>query len=184
MIHRDQGFQARPAGGGQTIARIFHGDGLGRAADSHRRQSRRIDLELGDVRLAIAADHLRLDLARVAQLDGDLLCGLDHVCVGEQVAVGADDESGAERLRFELARSGSRNLGHEAAEELVERVILRNVWQPRSAAAGGGCGTDVHDRRAVLLDQVAEVRELGRGPLGKRKHHEREEERSHLGIWR
>src|SRR5690606_20063165 len=94
-----------------------------RIADAHRRQPGRVDLQQRDVGLAVGAYHLRLELALVVQLDRDLFGRLDDVRIGEHVAVGADDEARAEGLRFELARP--RYLRHEAAEELVERIVFR-----------------------------------------------------------
>ena len=57
-----------------------------------------IDLEHRDVGVGIAADDLGLELAPVEQPDRDLLGAFDHVVVGEDVAVGRDDEAGAAAL--------------------------------------------------------------------------------------
>src|SRR6185503_672757 len=110
-----------------------------------------------EVGARIGADHARLELTLVVQLDGDLVRVVDHVRVGQHVAVGADDEPRAERTLLEeprprLLRRGRRARAgallwalvragllarDEAAEEVVERVVFvdsRNL-RARGAAA-------------------------------------------------
>ena len=70
----------------------------------------------------VRADHLGLELALVGEAHRDLVGGLDHVRIGQDVAVRADDEAGAERARFLVARLPRRA---EAAEEIEERIVLR-----------------------------------------------------------
>ncbi len=84
---------------------------------------------------------------------------MHHVRVGEDVAVGTDDEARTERLGLELTRS---RLGHEAPKELVERVILlqvRHLRQQRAAHRLGGA--DVNDGRTLSLHEIGEIRQLG-----------------------
>src|SRR3712207_9220750 len=50
----------------------------------------------GEVGGGVGADDLRLERAAVVQLDANLLRAVDDVVVGQDVAVGADDDAGAE----------------------------------------------------------------------------------------
>src|SRR5512139_1313196 len=56
-------------------------------ASSLARQVRRVDLQHGEVARRVRPDDLRLERAAVGQLDADRLRALDHVMVGQQVAV-------------------------------------------------------------------------------------------------
>ena len=58
---------------------------------------------------------------------------------------------------------GGLLVGHEAAEELVERVVLVEPRHALLLAIAAAAGVDVDHRRAVLLDQVGEVGERLRG---------------------
>ena len=58
-------------------------------------QPRGVDLHHRHVGQRVGADHLGGELTPVEQPDGDLLGAFDHVVVGEDVAVGRDDEAGA-----------------------------------------------------------------------------------------
>ena len=63
-----------------------------------RGQTLGVDLEDGHVGVRIGADDLGLELTAVEQPDRHLLGALDHVVVGEDVAVGRDDEARAAAL--------------------------------------------------------------------------------------
>jgi hypothetical protein len=56
-----------------------------------------VDLQHGNVDPAVRADQLGLELGVVAQDDGNVLRPLDDVVVGDDVAIGIDDEARAER---------------------------------------------------------------------------------------
>src|SRR5690606_15261306 len=89
-----------------------------------------LDLQNGEVGALVAADHGRLQLALVLEDDGDLLGVLDHVVVGDDVAVGADEEARARGLLPGQARLalGRRALllflalaaGHDVEGEVLE----------------------------------------------------------------
>ena len=53
-----------------------------------------VDLEHRQIGFGIAADHARVDHAAVVQHDSDFLGALDHVIVGDDIAVGAHDHAG------------------------------------------------------------------------------------------
>jgi len=86
------------------------------------------------------------------------------VRVGENVAVGADDEARAERTALEIARplsAGTRRARDEAPEEIVERIVfleIRNLR--RSTALANLSGTDVDDGGALPLGEIGEIGKL------------------------
>ena len=93
----------------------------------------RIDLDDRQVVQLVHADHLGREDAPVIQRDADLRSAVDHVIVGDDVAVGRDDDAAADavldlRLRLhllavgpeeELAESGRQILRIDAAEILA-----------------------------------------------------------------
>src|SRR5690606_29120035 len=58
-----------------------------------------IDLQHGKVGALVGADQLGLQLRAVIENDGEALAALDDVVVGDDVAVGGDDEARALRQR-------------------------------------------------------------------------------------
>jgi hypothetical protein len=123
----------------------------------HDRQAARLDLDQRHVSALVGADHLRLVLALVRELDVDLVGRVDDVRVGEDVAVGADDEARAQRAALGArARTGllPRN---EPAEELQHLLVLdvRDLRHARPARRLRRA--DVDDRGALLLDQPGEI---------------------------
>ena len=89
--------------------------------EGDRRQVLGVDLDDGDVGLRVAADDLGRQLAAVVERDRDRLGAVDHVVVGHDVAVGADDDAGAEAA---LGRPPGR--GWQAvAEELAKVGSIR-----------------------------------------------------------
>ena len=91
-------------------------------AHLHRGQIVRVDLDHGHVGFFIGADELGLKLAPVFQLHVDAIGTLDHVIVGEDVAVRFDDESRAFVLhRLAVALTAVRIfVGLLIEEEIVE----------------------------------------------------------------
>ncbi len=139
---------------------------LVRIADRHLRQIPGFDLQHGDVGALVGADDLGLELATVGELDADLVGAVDDVGVGDEVAVGRDDETRTDRLLVELALrpAASRNLA-EAAEEFVERVVFGKLRQALSLHLLRD--VDADDGRALLFVQVGEVGKSGRASLGR-----------------
>ncbi len=91
-------------------------------AERQRRQALavRIDLEHGEIAVLVRQQHLRLELAPVAQHDADFLGVLDDVVVGDDEARRIDDHARAERVLHPLARQPERRaLAEEAAEERI-----------------------------------------------------------------
>ena len=85
--------------------------GVVAVAERHRRQALGVDLEHRHVGVGIGAHDLGLELPAVEQADRDLLGAFDHVVVGQDVAVGRDDEPGSAALLDLglLAERGEKN---------------------------------------------------------------------------
>ena len=88
------------ADGEREIADLY----LGGIAQRNRGQVIRVNFQDGDVRLGISANDLGGEFALVTQRDFDVRRSVNHVIVGENVAVGADDYSRAQAVFFLLLR--------------------------------------------------------------------------------
>ena len=145
---------------------------LVRIAELDRRQAGGLDLEQRHVGAPVGADHPRLEFALVGEPHRDLVGRLDHVRIGEDVAVGADDEPRAERAALEFPRSALSGSGpgltrtgprDEAPEKIVKGIILVEVGYLRRAAALARLrGADIDDRRTLLFREFGEIRQLAR----------------------
>jgi hypothetical protein len=121
-------------------------------------QAGSVDLQQRDVRARIAAGQPGFELTLIGQADDDLVALLDHVVIGDHVAVRGDDEAGAE--------AGPR-LRRGAFEETPEELLARRRAAPLR-------GADVHHGRgdaAGDLDPDAQPR--GQGAVGARLAPER-----------
>ena len=87
-----------------------------------------VDLEQGDVGRGVGTDDLRLLRRALAELDVHALGALDHVCVGEDVAVVVDQEAGAGRCA--LLRCGSPNT--EGVCWTICELMNATPWASRS----------------------------------------------------
>ena len=101
----------------------------------------------------------RRSVRRIAYLVGRL----DDVGVGHDVAVLRDDEARARALRLELALGPAGDRA-EAAEELVERIVLGELGRARPAANALG-DVDRDHGRALLLVELGEVGKRLQAPL-------------------
>ena len=115
--------------------------------EGDRGQLLQLDLEHREVGLGIGADHARRHLARVGERDFDLVHRLDHVVVGEDVALLADDHARAQALA--ALRPGIDLLAEEVAEQRV-------VHERMARALDFLAGEDVDHRRHRLARRVAE----------------------------
>jgi hypothetical protein len=85
-------------------------------------QTVQLDLEHGQIGVGVGADHLRAGAAAVIELHLDRVGALDHMVVGQDVAVGADDHAAAQTgLRPAVA------VGCFAKEEAKPRVAAMRV---------------------------------------------------------
>ena len=107
---------------------VAHLRGVG-VAQLHGRQRRAgIDLDDRQVGGLVDADHARrtaqiLGVGIGGELDVNLVGLLDHVIVGDDVALGIDDEARAQRLLHSAALVAALGRGNLAAEEAVEKVL-------------------------------------------------------------
>ena len=123
----------------------------------HDGQILRFDLYHRDVARFVDANDFRLELALVGQFDDDFGCIRHHVRIGENDTIGTHDEPRAQAVRRPLL--ARRHLPAELAEEFIEGI----VWVHFRRVRGGGLfafagDADIHDRRAVLLNDAGEVR--------------------------
>jgi len=127
-----------------------------------------IDLQYREIGFFIPPDELGFVGLLVGESNLDVVGILNHVVVGQDVAVVADDESRTEALdrpggagpamvAVELA-------AEEAAEELVERIAAPVAGNIEAAGRGMFFGVDVDDRRGQFLDQWSEGRRRCRRP--------------------
>ena len=94
-----------------------------------------LNLEHGHVGLGVGAQHLGPKFAPVGQLDGDFLGVLDHMGVGQNDAVGANDEAralgahGHVLLRCAMTASALLTLLAllEALEQLAQRAVEQRI---------------------------------------------------------
>ncbi len=151
-------------------------------AELHGRQrllARRLDLQHGKIGARVGADQLGLELGIVAQDDGDVLGALDHVVVGDHVAVGIDDEARAQRGAAALLLLLSIAAVEEFLEQLLERRArreLRHVAQPRALLRQVLRRGDVDHGRHQHVDHVGEalrrIARLGRRDNDRLHHHD------------
>ena len=70
-----------------------------------------IDAQHGQIGALVMGHDSGLELAPVAKHDGDILGAVHHMLVGDDQAVGGDDDAGAERILYPLPRRRpNRNL--------------------------------------------------------------------------
>src|SRR5258708_6569861 len=89
-------------------------------ADLHGGQILRVDLQQRDVRLVIAPDHLGLEFTPIGEPHGHARGVVDHVRVGENETIRADDEARTHAF-FRRVVAG---LVLELAEEIAERIVV------------------------------------------------------------
>ena len=160
---------ADDAGGGAVLEAEGRADGeypLPRLdargiAELHDRQVGGADLDYRHVGAIVGADDLGGELAPVGEAHGHLLGIGHHVRVGEDVAVGVDDESGARASR--RWQVGARPLlgsgNAEAAEEIIEGIVGRQSLDAPGRGLGLLHDLHVHDRRPVAVHQLREIRQ-------------------------
>ena len=139
-----------------------------------------IDLQHGQVGARIGADELGVKLLAAVHYDGEFGAALDHVIVGDEIAVLGNEEARAlgDRARTVIAATlaalGAAAVLVVKATELLEEALHRVVvGQILEAAAehlnigvGGrldlGLDANADDGRRHALDDVGETRSLGR----------------------
>ena len=111
------------------------------------------DREIG----ALVLQHdLGIELAAIGERHTDLIGKLNDVIVGDDQAIGADDDPGAERALHALAGPATEGVAEELAEEGIGE-------EGRDLALDGARGIDVDDGRRHALDHRRERKlHLGR----------------------
>jgi hypothetical protein len=107
-----------------------------RVGEADRREVLELDVQRREIRRRIPAHDLRRRGASVTELHLDRVGTGDHVVVGEDVAIGAEDDAGAEGALDALARHAA---GNTAEEQVLEERVA-----PRGDALGG---EDIDNRR-------------------------------------
>jgi hypothetical protein len=115
--------------------------------DSRQMLALGVDLEHGEIGVAVGEQHFRLELAAVGERHHDVLSVFDDMIVGEDDAVGAHDDARAQRLLHALAEFRRRT------EEALEKGIGEERVHRR---LDDGARIDVHDSRRHALDDRRE----------------------------
>ena len=137
--------------------------------EAHIGEVAALSLQEREVRLAVDADHLGRHRLAVGGRDGHFGGVVDDMVVGDDVAVGRDEEPGPLRLRQMMARQAvavvvviARHA--EVAEEIIERAVARDIRQIRAAlpilvvdrVGVGHLDLDRDDGRLHAVDNVCE----------------------------
>ena len=109
-------------------------------ADHRQHRAFGFHLEQGQIEPGIGKHDLGLELAAIGQGDEDLISAFDHVIVGDDQAIGADDHARTQRLRHPRLHRGT-------AEETLHELFVEVA---RPAINLGG--VDVDDRGRGGLD--------------------------------
>ncbi len=138
---------------------IADGDGCGGAEAQHGQMSN-VDLEQRDVRDGVGAENFRRDLTRVGQADADHACAHNHVAIGDDQAVGTNDEARAEcggpAIVAAGVAGGSRQESTNQGACIVARVGIGVVGGALTCTDsllldhdGDDAGGDLADQRRV-----------------------------------
>ena len=140
---------------------LAHPQRRGVAERRHGQPRLSVDLDQRDIGVRVGSDDARAHRAAVRQFHGDALGAIDDVVVGEDAAVGVDDEP--------AAGAAVRTIAVLARAELERFGRIGNAGAiaapPRLAAARGR--VDVDHSGVDALDDVREIdgwAEDGRGP--------------------
>ena len=175
--------QAERRADGQHPFADFQGVGI---ADLDRRQVVAFDLEHRHIGQFVHADHLGGTFPLVAEPRDDLVGVAGDMGVGQDETVRRNDEARTQGIGLTVARQFGPFL-EEAPKEFQVRVLLARQLRQTGLAGGvllaGRLGrADIDDRRFVLFDQLAKIRQrLRLGGTGRRggratqrkKQHER-----------
>ncbi len=120
-----------------------------------------VDLDDGEVGGLVGSDHARrpaevLGVGIGGQLDVDFVGLVDDVVVGDDVALGIDDEAGSQRLTH-LAAVIFALVGHLPAEEAVEEVLESLL--PLSRLSGVAAALVI-----LVVFISGRILRIGRGP--------------------
>ena len=130
---------------------------LARIAEGHGDQIRLLCLQNRDIRAFVAADDFGAESAVVEQRDGDLAGVLDHVMIGDDVAVlRVDDDARSCALELALTRLRILRSVEESPEKrVVEERIVAGLF------LDGPARGDVHHGGRDALDHGGQRRHGG-----------------------
>jgi len=129
---------------------------FGGTTQGHRRQSGGFDFQQCHIGAAIGADYSGLEFALfVCHAHRNFVGIRDHVRIGKNVAVLADDKTGSQSLTTKVRTTVLRGIGHEPAEEFVEWVAGIASWWP--GYSGRSRRNHVDDSRPLFLHQHGKV---------------------------
>ena len=141
---------------------------LCRIADAHGRQAAGVDFEQGDIGHRIETDQPGPEFAAVGQLDADLATTFDHMGIGQDVAVAADDKTGTETAVIGIV------LRRRAIQAPLP-LIQSGIGCHRLA-----CHANVDHRRAIGFDQWRKIgRHFGRRDLRPRRRRQNQWHQCH-----
>ncbi len=121
--------------------------------------------------MGIGTDQLGFELAAVVEPNEDFVGSVDHMGIGQDVAILADDEAGAQRLAllptpWPTATGGCREAIAEEVPEDVRNVLSAEIFEPLGAPRHHAGRRDVDHPGGRLLDQYGEIGQLtGKGRL-------------------
>ena len=141
----------RVADGAHPLA---HAQRAGIAKRGDRQTSLAIHLDQRDVGVRIRTDDARTQRAAVGKLDRNPLGAIDHVIVGQDAAVGIDDEA--------AARPAPRCVTPSAVGpvEGIGRIRADSAAPPRLPAPRRR--VDIHDRRIDPFDHIGKIHQARR----------------------
>lgn len=144
-------------------------------AERHDGQVVGVNLQHGDIRLRIRAQHLGAEFAAVVELDGHFARIAHHVGICHDDAVRADDEAGTEAVRGHVAATALAALRPlEAAEEfeegVVAEVVIAGLGRWVISHLGAARDADIDDGRAVARGDLAKVRQGHQRRAGGGRH--------------
>jgi hypothetical protein len=114
----------------------------------------RFDLQHGEVHLVVRSDDLRRQPRPVGEEDVDLLGPLDHVVVGDDEAVLADDEARAEAARLLHHLVALPLVGVVLVEHRPKRRAVRNLGKRHATTTGDmPGGADIDHGRGEFFGQ-------------------------------
>ena len=125
------------------------------------------NLHHGDIGLGVASQHLTGELTVVGEAHRDLVGAVDHMMIGENQTVSADDKA---RTRAALFRflAGTTERKHRETEttEDFRMAFIKTAERIRAFdTAGFTHGGDVDNALAVLFHEVDEIGQLRAGAL-------------------
>ena len=139
-----------------------------RIALSHLWQTAGLDLEERNIGFPVRADQLGAEFALIGQLYIDFIGCIHQVGIGQNVAVGTDNEARTQRFRFEIPWRAMRLACDGEKIRRMDRppeYSASQAW-PGCPSARSLYRADIYDRRALFFHQFGKIGQL-RGGSGR-----------------